>query len=125
MPRPEVCEICNNKASLKLKNVTGIYMRDFSNWKYLCQSCIYPINRQLGTVICKGNDVLPSTVLAWVRRNMPKSYLCQICNNASACGVKNVTGIYNRGFINWKYTCWSCKARIDHVVRKVGVISQA
>lgn len=37
--KPELCEVCNIKPSIDLANVTGIYNRDFTNWKYLCRSC--------------------------------------------------------------------------------------
>ena len=39
LSRPELCEICNIKPSYDLANITGIYNRDFENWKYLCRSC--------------------------------------------------------------------------------------
>ena len=37
--KPELCEFCNMIPSYDLANITGIYKRDFSNWKYLCRSC--------------------------------------------------------------------------------------
>ena len=41
MPKPidGNCEICMVKPHRNLANVTGIYKRDFNNWKYLCVSC--------------------------------------------------------------------------------------
>lgn len=39
LPQPELCEMCNKNKSKDLANITGIYKRDFSNWKYLCALC--------------------------------------------------------------------------------------
>jgi len=39
MPRIDLCEFCNKKKSYDLANITGVYNRDFKNWKYLCRSC--------------------------------------------------------------------------------------
>ena len=39
LSQPELCEICNLKPSLDLANITGIYGRDLTNWKYLCRTC--------------------------------------------------------------------------------------
>lgn len=39
LPKPELCQICNQKKLLAAACVTGIYSRDFSNWKYICWKC--------------------------------------------------------------------------------------
>lgn len=36
---PDFCENCNLVPPLDLANITGIYNRDFKNWKYLCRKC--------------------------------------------------------------------------------------
>lgn len=38
LPKPELCECCNEKPPLDLAN-KGVYSRDFKNWEYLCRSC--------------------------------------------------------------------------------------
>ena len=38
-PKPDYCQICGQIKRLDLACVTGIYKRDFSNWKYLCRRC--------------------------------------------------------------------------------------
>ncbi len=38
-PKPELCEICKVKPPIDLSNATGIYSREFINWKYLCRKC--------------------------------------------------------------------------------------
>jgi hypothetical protein len=51
----------------------------------------------------------------WINRNKPKpqSGLCEICNNRPLHDDANITGIYNRDFKNWKYTCHSCNIKSD------------
>lgn len=39
LPQPELCQICNLKPSFDLANITGLYNREFENWKYLCRGC--------------------------------------------------------------------------------------
>lgn len=38
-PIPLLCVICKEKKPLDLANVTGIYTRDFENWKFMCRRC--------------------------------------------------------------------------------------
>lgn len=38
LPAPEICDNCRENKKLDLAN-TGIYNRDFNNWKYLCRKC--------------------------------------------------------------------------------------
>ena len=39
--KEKICEECRTKNNVQLANVTGVYKRDFSNWKYLCSKCHY------------------------------------------------------------------------------------
>jgi NUMOD3 motif-containing protein len=39
MSQPKSCQKCNKKKKLDLANMTGVYNREFHNWKYLCRSC--------------------------------------------------------------------------------------
>jgi hypothetical protein len=47
LSRPELCEKCNIIPSRDLANITGIYNRDFLNWKYLCRSCHEMLDRSI------------------------------------------------------------------------------
>lgn len=38
-PQPKLCEICNKKPSYDLANKSGKYLRDLSDWEYICRSC--------------------------------------------------------------------------------------
>lgn len=39
LPKPELCEMCHQKKKLDAACITGIYNRDFKNWKYICRKC--------------------------------------------------------------------------------------
>ena len=39
LPKPDLCQQCNNRPSEDLANITGIYSRDFNNWQYMCKKC--------------------------------------------------------------------------------------
>lgn len=50
-PKPSsgLCEICNNAPLYDAACVTGIYNRDFKNWKYACRSCHQKYDFENGT----------------------------------------------------------------------------
>jgi hypothetical protein len=39
IPMPELCPECNKVPPRDLANITGIYNREFSNWKWMCKGC--------------------------------------------------------------------------------------
>lgn len=39
LPKPNLCERCNLIPPKDMCNITGVYNRDFSNWKYMCRKC--------------------------------------------------------------------------------------
>jgi len=39
LSKPELCENCHENKRLVAANITGVYSRDFSNWKYICYRC--------------------------------------------------------------------------------------
>ena len=38
-PKPEVCEICNQKEPKEVANISGKYRRDFNDFQWLCIKC--------------------------------------------------------------------------------------
>jgi len=52
MPRPKFCEICNIKRPEEAANITGIYNRDFANWKFLCRRCHMGTEARWGNAFC-------------------------------------------------------------------------
>lgn len=39
LPKPELCECCNEKPPFDLCNISGEYKRDLDNWEWLCRKC--------------------------------------------------------------------------------------
>jgi hypothetical protein len=37
--KPMLCQMCLSKPPYDLANKTGIYNRDFKNWRYYCRKC--------------------------------------------------------------------------------------
>lgn len=38
-PKPKLCEGCNKEKKLCVANISGVYNRDITNYKWLCFSC--------------------------------------------------------------------------------------
>ncbi|HJT49794.1 MAG TPA: hypothetical protein VJ729_16560 [Nitrososphaeraceae archaeon] len=47
-PIDGLCEFCHEKPFRDLANITGIYKRDFGNWKYLCRKCHFQYDFAIG-----------------------------------------------------------------------------
>jgi hypothetical protein len=39
LPKPELCEICHSARPYDLANKSGKYLRDLSDWQYVCRRC--------------------------------------------------------------------------------------
>ena len=61
----------------------------------------------------KGNNVGYHALHHWIRKYLPSSKICQICNKIPSYDLANITGTYNRDFSNWKYLCRSCHMTLD------------
>ena len=65
----------------------------------------------------KGYDaILESHSLhQWIRRRLPQPDVCPICKVKPSYpfDLANITGTYNRDFINWQYLCRKCHMRFD------------
>ena len=62
----------------------------------------------------KGDNVGNHALHRWVKKNLPKPTTCQNCHRKDPYDLANITGIYNREFINWKYMCRSCHMKMDY-----------
>jgi len=61
MIKPTLCQICHLVPPVELANVTGMYTRDFKNWKYLCIRChrIFDLWTDMSLrqcSVCNSND---------------------------------------------------------------------
>ncbi len=39
LPKPKLCSCCKNEGYVELCNISGLYKRNFSDWKWLCRRC--------------------------------------------------------------------------------------
>jgi len=39
LPKPDLCDICHEKKKLDAANISGKYLRDFTDWHYICRKC--------------------------------------------------------------------------------------
>ena len=68
----------------------------------------------------KGDNVLYRALHRWVSLNKPKPIdgKCEICHVKPYEDLANVTGIYDRDFINWKWFCTKCHLHHDDIWNK-------
>lgn len=59
LPKPELCEICNLVPPYDLANISGKYLRDLTDWQYLCRKCHMESDNRLLNLIPykKKNDL--------------------------------------------------------------------
>lgn len=55
--KSKICEDCGSIKNVDLANITGIYQRDFSNWKYLCRKCHMKSDGRLVQAINRVNII--------------------------------------------------------------------
>jgi hypothetical protein len=67
------------------------------------------------SIAWKGDRVGYHGVHDWVKKNLPRPELCQWCRSKPPRDLANITGRYNRDFINWMYMCRSCHKRLDSI----------
>jgi len=39
LTKPELCQICNKKSPFDVANISGKYLRDLNDYRWLCRSC--------------------------------------------------------------------------------------
>lgn len=65
-----------------------------------------------------GDKVSYRALHTWVRRYKPKSEHCEICGAPKEfknLDLANITGIYDRDFLNYKWMCRLCHNRFDSI----------
>ena len=67
----------------------------------------------------KGDKVGYVGLHIWVRKHLPIPELCQICEEVPPIHLANITGIYNRDFINWQYLCALCHVTYDGTINNL------
>jgi hypothetical protein len=61
LPKPDLCQVCNEIPAFDLANITEIYNRDFSNWIYMCRRCHMESDGRL-------NNLIKSAEQRWLKR---------------------------------------------------------
>ena len=68
----------------------------------------------------KGDKVgIRSALHEFVRKYKETPELCEVCNIKHSLDLANVTGIYARGFENWKYMCRKCHMTSDNRIENL------
>ena len=60
----------------------------------------------------KGDNVGYHTLHKWMRKNYPIKY-CEYCGEKDKIEMANITGNYNRDFLNWRRLCRKCHYGLD------------
>jgi hypothetical protein len=77
-------------------------MRENAKWQYGETNSMW-----------KGTDVKYEALHIWVRKHLPKTQTCLVCNKTSPYDIANITGVYNRDFNNWQWLCRRCHMLSD------------
>lgn len=85
----KLCELCNLIPPRDLANITGVYSRDLSNWKYLCRSCHLIFHRRIDHTntrcsICASNETYIDKRRdgpLWQKSKITGELLCSKCYN--------------------------------------------
>ena len=57
LPRPNKCQNCNQIKKLDLANKSGVYLRELSDWEYLCRRCHMLKDGRLNNLILRNKGV--------------------------------------------------------------------
>jgi len=74
-PKPKLCQECNERTPYDMSNVTGRYLRELSDWEWLCRRCHMKKDGRLDKLI-EGNRNKPCL---WKTKTMIK--ICKYCKN--------------------------------------------
>lgn len=100
LPQSETCELCSTKPEsgwMDLANVTGVYTREFSNWKYVCRMCHRKVDGPGHVVDYSG-------------------YRCSVCNSDRTEIRKN--GKPRWSYVDGKPICRRCLERRNRRLKR-------
>jgi group I intron endonuclease len=67
----------------------------------------------------KGNNVKYAALHTWIKRNKPKPYTCEMCNEREPHDLANISGKYKRDVDDFQWLCVPCHRRYDNQMRGV------
>ena len=80
---------------------------------YCSMKCLAKYRRGPKHPAWKFDDISYTNLHAWVRRNLLMPRVCEICQIYPPRDLANITGVYDRHFLNWKYMCKACHFKYD------------
>lgn len=60
LPRPELCQVCNLQTPYDVANISGQYLRDLTDYRWLCRKCHMVSDGRLEQLIINGRKSLAS-----------------------------------------------------------------
>jgi hypothetical protein len=67
----------------------------------------------------KGDDVGISALHNWVKRNLSKPKICDVCNRDKPLDLANTNGKYLRNLSDWQWLCRSCHTKSDNRILNI------
>ena len=110
--KPDLCQICIIKPPYDVACVTGVYNRDFINWRWLCRRCHLRSDNRIKLNLKQGHE------LGTELKDM-SDRICSICgsNKTYIDKRRGHSGRPQWSFINNKLACGKCAHRIRHQLR--------
>jgi hypothetical protein len=81
------------------------------------------ISISLNGKYCKPNPKY-SALHTFIRKNKPKPELCEICNKKPPRELANVSGLYKRNILDYKYLCKTCHYYYNRNTQKLKIFNQ-
>ena len=62
----------------------------------------------------KGDNIQYTAIHSWMRKNYPKPKQCEYCGTNENVDIANITTVYDRDFLNYRWLCRSCHMKLDY-----------
>jgi hypothetical protein len=85
----------------------------------LCRSCFKKTISGNGNPMWKGNSVGYNALHDWIKSKLPKTQLCQHCNQNPPYDIANKSGQYKRDLSDWEWLCRKCHMESDGRMEKL------
>jgi hypothetical protein len=89
LPKSDVCEHCGHKGYTEMSNKSGNYLRDLSDWQWLCRKCHFKYDNKGNVFTMRGKKmsnksrvkISQSITKWWQKRKNPIDYLRKFIEN--------------------------------------------
>jgi hypothetical protein len=103
LSKPELCQVCKLVPPHDLANVTGMYNREFHNWKYMCRKCHMESDGRMNNL--KHIRMMNNLRRIGSFKDM-SDRKCSICNNVETTTARNGRPIWR--YLDGKLVCHKC-----------------